>query len=196
MEQPPQNKQSLVLKLDFAKHGLAFLKDQPIHTWQDSDIDKLIEAFAAENIAPVIYGLTFNPANVRGMLALSHCRRCGKCCLPNPSKPEHPGVTVGEHDLKQIARNPRYTYKQLKKKTRISKDPNFIQGRYLPLPCIFYDKKKSECQIYDLRPLVCTTFPVTDIPGRVGVAVSVGCDYGKDIYRNIIDHMRKRSGVP
>lgn len=190
-----KGKPDLVLELDFAKHGLAFLKDQPLNTWQLADIDKLVEAFAGENIAPVIYGLAFNASNVKGLLGLSHCRRCGRCCQPNPSKPEHPGVIVSDHDLKQIARNPGYSYKQLKKKTQMSKDPNFIQGRYLPLPCIFYDKKKDACQIYELRPLICTTFPITDIPGRVGVAVNVGCDYGKDIYKSILDRMRQRSVV-
>jgi len=187
-----QGKPDLVRQLDFAKYGLAPLKDQPLNTWQDADIEKLIEAFASENIAPVIYGLAFNPTNVKGLLGLSHCRRCGKCCQPNPSKPEHPGVIVSEHDLKQIARNPGYNLKQLKKRTHVSKDPDFIQGTYLPLPCIFYDKKAGACRIYEVRPLVCTTFPVTDIPGRVGVAVSVGCDYGKDIYKRILDRMRKQ----
>ena len=193
MVQPEQGKQDLVLELDLAKHGLAFLKNQPLPTWQDSDIDRLIAAFASENIAPALYGPAFTPANVQGLLALSYCRRCGKCCLPNPSKLEHPGVMVSEQDLRQIAKNSGYTYKYLKKKTQLSKDPNFVQGRYLPLPCVFYDKKKSECQIYDVRPLICRTFPITDIPGRVGIAVNVGCDYGKDIYKSILGQMRQRS---
>ncbi|MBA7623664.1 hypothetical protein ES703_31062 [subsurface metagenome] len=189
----PQGKQDLLLELDFDKYGLSHLKNTPVYTWQDSDIDKLINAYANENIAPVLYGPAFTPKNVQGLLALSYCRCCGKCCLPNPIKPEHPGVIVSEQDLRRIADNSRYTYKHLNKKAPISKDPSFVQGRYLPLPCMFYDKKKGECQIYNARPLICSTFPVTNIPGRTGIAINVGCDYGKDIYRSVLDQMRKRS---
>lgn len=192
MPHDTQSKPDLVQHLDLNKHGLTVLKEKPVSAWTDSDIDKLIEAFATENIAPVVNGLAFNPINVKGLLSMSHCRRCGRCCQPNPSKLEHPGVNVSERDLKQIARNPNYSYKQLKKKTHLSKDPNFIQGIYLPLPCMFYDKKRGACRIYESRPLVCSTFPITDTPRQTGVAVNVGCDYGKDIYKNILDRMRKR----
>lgn len=192
MAQSTQGKSDLVLELDLAKYGLAFLKTQPFSTWQDVHIDKLIEAYARENIAPAVYGLAFTSANVQGLLALSYCRRCGRCCLPNPSKSEHPGISVGEPDLKRISKASGYTYKSLKKKAALSQDPHFVQGRYLPLPCLFYDKKKGECQIYESRPLVCRTYPVTDIPGRVGVAINVGCDYGKDIYKGVLSRLKQR----
>ncbi len=193
MTESPQRKDILRLELDFSRHGLASLKDKPVHTWQDSDIDRLADAYAEENIAPALYGPAFTSDNVRGLLALSHCRRCGKCCLPNPATPEHPGVMVSESDRRRIAENTQYSYKYLKKKAPINNDSPFVPGRYLPLPCVFYDNKKGECRVYDVRPLICTTFPLTDIPGRTGIAINVGCDYGKDIYKSVLGQMRQRA---
>ncbi len=196
MARKPQGQQDLdlVLELDFDKYGLSALKNTPVYHWQDSDIEKLIDAFATENIAPALYGPAFTPENVRGLLALSHCRRCGKCCLPNPAKPEHPGVLVGEPDLERIADKTAHTFRYLKKRAPLSRDPKFVQGRYLPLPCTFYDEEKEECRIYNARPFICTTFPVTNIPGRTGIAVNVGCDYGKDIYKSLLSRIRQRAG--
>lgn len=180
-----------MIKLDLQKYGLSHLAEKKIHTWPDSEIDKLVCAFAAENIAPAIYGLPFTPRNVQRLLSLSYCRHCGKCCLPNPIDPDHPGVMVYEQDLRLIAKNSKYSYKSLKKKAPINKDPSLPQRRYLPLPCMFYDEKKLECQIYNIRPLICRTFPIADLPEQVGISIDVRCDYGKDIYKAILDHMRK-----
>ena len=187
MRQTPKG----IAKLDLTKYGLSHLVDKEIHTLQDYEIDKLVHAFAAENIAPAIYGPPLTPYNVQRLLSLSYCRRCGKCCIPNPIDPDHPGVMVYEQDLKLIAKNSKYSYNSLKKKAPINKDPSLPRRRYLPLPCMFYDKKKHECQIYNIRPFICRTFPVSDLPVPIGISIAVRCDYGKDIYKAVIDHMRK-----
>ena len=61
---------------------------------------------------------------------------------------------------------------------------------------VFYDKNNASCRIYEHRPLVCDTYPITDVPDGGGSAVNVGCDYGKDIYRSVLEHMRKRGVTP
>jgi len=180
----------IIKELDLQKYGLSHIAGKEIHTLPDSEIEKLMNAFAAENIAPAIYGPPFVPHNVQSLLSLSYCRRCGKCCLPNPIDPDHPGVMMYEQDLRLIAENSEYSYKRLKKSAPINNNPHLPQRRYLLLPCMFYDKKKHECQIYDTRPLICRTFPIADLPGVIGMSIIVRCDYGKAIYKAILDHRR------
>ena len=154
--------------------------------WSEDDIEKLMDAFAADNIAPAIKGIAFKHRNVMRLLDFSHCRRCGRCCLPNPLDPEYPGVMVYREDLLRIAEHSRYSYKNLKKKARLNTDPSLARRRYLPFPCMFYDRNKGECQIYEIRPVVCRTFPIIDLPGEVDICVNVICDYAGDIYKKII----------
>ena len=188
MKQTPQGERGLA-KLDLAKYGLSHPEGKEIHRLPDSEIDKLVHAFAVENIAPAIYGPAYKPRNVHRLLSLSRCRRCGKCCLPNPIDPDHPGVMVYEQDLRLIAKYSKYSYKRLRKKAPITKDPNLPQRRYLPLPCMFY--QKGECQIYEIRPQICTTYPIADAPRWTGITINLRCDYGIDIYKALLDHMRK-----
>jgi len=188
MTQTPQKDRGIA-KLDLAKYGLSHLAEKAMHTLPDYEIEKLVRAFASENIAPVIYGPAYTPGNVQRLLSLSYCRSCGKCCLPNPIDPDHPGVMVYEEDLRRIAKNSRYSYKYLKKKAPITNDPNLPKRRYLPLPCMFYQKR--ECKIYEIRPHICTTYPVADVPERVGISINVRCDYGIDIFKAVLEHMRK-----
>jgi Fe-S-cluster containining protein len=181
------------VQLDLAKYGLSHLVDKAPHTWPDSEIERLMDAFAAENIAPVIRGLSFSTHNIERLLGLSHCRRCGKCCQPNPITPDHPGAMVYERELKLIAEKTGRSYERLQKNTPMSTDPRYPQRRYLPLPCMFY--RKGECQIYDVRPLACKVHPLTDVPGIVGISINVRCDYGKDIYKGLLERMRKGAGT-
>ena len=180
------------VKLNLEKYSLSHLKNKNPSAWSASDIQQLIDAFAAEDISPTVRGLPFTAYNVKKLLGTSNCRRCGKCCLPNPLNPEHPGVMVYKEDLIKIAKHSHYSYKYLKKKAILNTNPNLAPRRYLPLPCMFYDKTKSECQIYDIRPLVCRTFPITDLPRQVGISINVRCEYGRDIYRNVINLLKKK----
>jgi Fe-S-cluster containining protein len=179
-----------IIKLDLEKYGLSHLKNSGPLDWSDSDLEKIMDACAAENIAPALFGIKFSPENVNRFLDLSHCRRCGRCCLPNPIDPDYPGVMVDEEDLKLIAKHSHYSYKYLKKKAILNTDPKLPQRRYLPLPCIFYNEIKKECKIYEIRPVVCRTFPITDLPGQDGISINL-CEYGKDIYRNMISKIKK-----
>jgi len=177
-------------ELDFKKYNISHLEGKEISKLTDCDIEKIMDAFAAENLAPAIYEIDYSIENINKLLNLSHCRRCGRCCLPNPIDPDYPGVMVLEEDLRMIARHTHYSYKYLKKKAILNKNPELPRRRYLPLPCMFYNKKKKECEIYEIRPLICRTFPITDLPGKNGISINLMCEYGKDIYRSVINKMK------
>jgi Fe-S-cluster containining protein len=152
-------------------------------------MDKLICAFAEENIAPLVL-IPLNPKNVEILLSKSYCRRCGKCCQSNP---EDPGVMVFEEELRTIAKHSKYSYKYLKRHSLKYENPERDDVRHLPLPCIFYDKAK--CTIYPWRPIVCRLYPIKDSQprnGKVYITISLRCDYGKDIYRNIFSYQKKK----
>ena len=175
-----------MLELDLEKYNLSHLTNLDSSAWSSSDIETLMHAFASEDIAPAILGIPFEPQTVMALLKVSYCRRCGKCCIPSPITPDHPGVMVFKEDLINISRHSKYSYKFLKKKALLNTNPDFPQKRYLPLPCIFFNKQKIECQIYDSRPLICHTFPISDVTNQVGISIDLRCDYGRDIYRYII----------
>ncbi|HEY32214.1 MAG TPA: YkgJ family cysteine cluster protein [Dehalococcoidia bacterium] len=180
-----------MIEVDFEKYGLSHLAGKEIQNWDDSDIDKLIAAFVAENIAPAIPGISFTPQKIGYLLALSHCRRCGKCCLPNPNDPGHPEIIVSEEDLRRIAKHTRRSYTKLRRKARMNTDPTLPHMRHIPLPCMFYSK--GDCQIYTVRPKVCSNYPIRPLSGEVGITVDVRCDYGVDIYKTILDYLRRGS---
>jgi Fe-S-cluster containining protein len=177
-------------RLDLARHGLTDLARKSVYTLKSAELDRLLAAFAADNIAPVIRGLLFSRSNIDRLLALSDCRRCGQCCLPNPVTPLYPGAMVYDKELKLIAARSRYTHKQLTKRAPMNKDPNLPARRFLPFPCMFY--RKGKCEVYELRPLACRVYPLTDVPGGGGVSINVRCDYGKEIYKGVITRQRPR----
>jgi Fe-S-cluster containining protein len=51
---------------------------------------------------------------------------------------------------------------------------------------MFYDSKGSKCQVYEVRPLVCKLYPVTLMENYTSFAIKVDCEYGKDLYRNLV----------
>ncbi len=55
---------------------------------------------------------------------------------------------------------------------------------------MFYDQNKHECRVYEIRPLICKTYPISDVPEKVGITIDVRCDYGRDIYKCILHYQR------
>ncbi len=167
--------------LDDAQKAAEYLENVTALAWTDSDIDKLVDAFSNENIAPTIPGLDFTRDNVERLLATSNCRQCGWCCK------SHSFILVGsEDDLKQIAKHSKFSYKYLKERTVRHKNQEGEESRYLPQPCMFYEDGK--CQIYDIRPFACRVYPISGkrlSNGKVDASVNVHCDYGKDIYKGL-----------
>ena len=186
------------VELDFEKYGLSHLRSANLTRWSDSDVEKIMDAFVAENIGPVLSGPLFTPDNMIGLLGTSYCRCCGKCCLPNPRDPKNRGVILCKEDLALMAKHSRYSYRYLTKRGLIHPDPNSPRRWHLPLPCMFYDQKNRRCTIYEIRPLVCRLFPMPrliEVERQVGIPLSVGCEYGKDIFRNLIS-LAKRFSSP
>jgi Fe-S-cluster containining protein len=176
-------------KLDLEKYGISYLKEKNPATWTDADMDKLIDAFAKEDIAPY---LTMPPTqrNIEILLSQSHCRRCGQCCTSNP---DDPGVMVSEGELQKMAAHSKYTYKYLKRHSTKYEHSERNDVRYLPIPCIFYEQGK--CTIYKWRPFICKVYPTSNAPrnGKVCVTISLRCDYGKEIYKSVLKHQRKKA---
>jgi len=168
---------------DLNKYGLSHIKNTESTSWSDSDINKLINAFINENLSPICL-LPYEPRFLLPLLGKSSCRRCGKCCLPNPKIPEHPGVRVFDNDIRNLSCYSGYSVQTITKKTWTNKDPQWSKGRYLTLPCMFYDKKAKKCLVYGGRPLVCRTYPISNTPTN-NITVNLNCDYGKEIYLSI-----------
>jgi len=176
-------------KLDLDKYGLSYLKNKNPVTWTDSEVDKLIDAFTKEDIAPLVL-IPFTPLNVEHLLRESHCRRCGKCCLSNP---DDLGVMVSEDELRTIAKHSKYTYKYLKRHSTKYEHPERDDLRHLPQPCMFY--RQGQCTIYRWRPFVCRIYPISNSPrgGKVYTTISLRCDYGKDLYRSLLKYQKEKA---
>jgi Fe-S-cluster containining protein len=177
--------------LDLEKYGLEHLKDQQIPSGED--IEKLIVAFLAENLAPKLSGVEFSRESVNALLNLSKCRRCGKCCLPNKCHPDNPGIFLDKSDLELISKKTKHNIKSLQRIAKVNNNTLYSVGaRYLPQPCIFFNKTARGCQIYPYRPFVCTIFPILYDTNNEFI-IDLGCEFGKDIYRKLVRSRRPKS---
>lgn len=176
--------------LDLNKYGLGHLCGDKFPT--DEEIEKVIAAFLAEGLSPKVTGLEFSKESARALLELSKCRRCGKCCQPNKINPDNPGIFVDEADLAAISKHTKHNLKSLRKVSKINANPKYTVGaRYLPQPCLFFNKSERGCKIYNYRPFVCGIFPVL-YDSNDDFIIDLGCEYGKDIYRRLIKRRRER----
>ena len=174
--------------LDLDKYGLGHLKGNQYPS--EEELEKLIAAFLAESLSPKISGLELSKDSFNALLELSHCRRCGKCCLPSKIHPDNPGIFVDTPDLELLSRKTSHNLKALRKLAKINYNPKYTVGaRYLPQPCIFFDKERRGCKVYPYRPFVCGLFPVL-YDSDNDLIVDLSCEYGKDIYRNWIKALK------
>jgi len=185
-------------ELNLGEYGLAHLKGKNALFIGESDITKLLDALSREDI-PVRLPIPPAPESIDWLLSQSNCRRCGKCCMPNPLNPKHPGVEVLESELKPIAKYLGVSPKKLKNKTTKGKLINNLlqpteseRTRRFPLPCSFLDSKLKQCRVYPVRPVVCKIYPVLSGETFSYTEVKVNCDYGKDIIRNAIKVLREQ----
>lgn len=175
--------------LDLDKYGLGHLKEQ--HYPSDEDIEKLIVAFLAEKLSPRLKGVEFSRESVNILLKLSKCRRCGKCCLPNKCNPDNPGIFVDNSDLELLSKKTKHNLKSLRGIAKVNNNPLYTVGaRYLPQPCLFFSKTERGCKIYPYRPFVCTIFPIL-YDSNDEFIVDLGCDFGRDIYREWVRRQRE-----
>ncbi len=78
------------------------------------------------------------------------CQNCGRCCYTPGA-----GLYLETEDFERIAERVGKT--KLKSLCRYDKD---LKAWVLKQPCPFYDAEKKECQIYEIRPLTCTKYPL------------------------------------
>jgi Fe-S-cluster containining protein len=185
-------------RLDLQDYGLGHLKGRNLLFIGESDLTKLLDAVSREDMSFCL-PIRQRPDNLSRLLASSNCRRCGKCCVPNPLNPKHPGVEVFESELKPIARFLGVSPKKLRSKTtkgKLIKDPSqpakSEMTRRLALPCPFFDFKLRQCRVYPVRPLVCQIYPVLTSKTLSHTEVKVNCDHGKDIVRYAIKTLREQ----
>jgi hypothetical protein len=92
----------VIYKLDLGKYGLARLEGTDILSLAEDEMDSLLEALGSDDIALNI-PIPFSIENIMEILSYSECRKCGRCCNPNPLNPESPGIEVFEKELLSIA---------------------------------------------------------------------------------------------
>lgn len=175
-------------ELDWDKYELSYLKNKSFVNWTDLELEKLIDAFANEDIAPFIE-IPFTEIAINSYLNESYCRCCGKCCLGYLNDL---GLTATEDELRKIARHSKYTYKYIKRRSIKYKHTERNDVRLLPQPCMFY--QQGECKVYQWRPLICRIYPISNLlsGGDVRITISLRCDYGKDLYRSLLRYKRKK----
>jgi len=183
-------------RLDLDKYGLSHLKGKNILTLQEAELGQLLDALADDDIS-INLPIPCTPYNVDGVLSYSECRRCGKCCLPNPQNPGSPGIELLEEELTAIANHLKLPLENLIAMTLEGKniisahDPTgIVVTRRLPLPCPFYDEKSNECQVYPVRPVVCSIFPIIFGENSTSIEIKVNCDFGKDLAVRATKYLR------
>lgn len=187
---------SQIFGLDLAKYGLNCLAGKYLWDLTSSELDEVLNAFVKEDMAPSI-GLPVEAKRIGELLNRSYCRGCGKCCLGiNTSNPLHPGLEVYEDELKLMGKYAHISYKFLKKRTRVGqllrnpeRPSEVVKTRWLTFPCMFYDSKTKRCRVYEARPIVCKTYPVTL---ENSLCVKVNCEYGKDIYKSFVTELKNK----
>jgi Fe-S-cluster containining protein len=175
-----------IFKLDLEKYGLSHLEGKNILTLTGSNMDDLLNALGDDDVSLNV-PLPCTPYNVQEILAYSECRRCGKCCTPNPLNPASPGIEAFKEELESIAAHLGLPYETLHEKTNAGKyvlhpfTGKFAFTRWLPLPCMFYDAEQKTCRVHPVRPVVCQIYPVIFTGDPSGFSIKLNCDYGKEL---------------
>ena len=183
--------------LNIEKYGLGHLAEKRPVDFSPDEIEQALDAFDKADMAPPVFDATVNPGRINELLSRSYCRKCGKCCQPNPRNPSYPGVEIIEDELRKITRHYHISHRAVKKGTKKgdqikNPDPPYetLNTRWLIQPCMFYDSKKKQCGVHELRPTVCKIYPL--IFYHSVISLKVNCEYGKDLYRSLMEEMRNK----
>jgi Fe-S-cluster containining protein len=106
------------------------------------------------------------------------CHHCGKCCYTPGA-----GIYLEMEDFERIAAH--IGKKKLKSYCSYDKSAG---AWVIKQPCHFYDKGKKECQIYNIRPLTCTKYPLhpplQEMP--YNLAVDAFCPAARDLVKKTL----------
>lgn len=84
------------------------------------------------------------------------CQRCGKCCYETNNE----GVWLRGNETQIVS-----SFLKIRPRHFIRTYTHLIQGLpHINIPCPFYQKEKSNCKIYPVRPISCAKYPVVMIP--------------------------------
>jgi len=179
----------VIYSLDLGKYGLKHLGGRDILTLSEEDMDTLLEALGNDDIAlnvPIPFGIE----NVQEILSYSECRKCGRCCNPNPLNPESPGIEVFEKELAAIANYLMQPYEGIKEKTsqgKLAFHPIYPDGlestRWMPQPCPLLNEEKTACTVHSVRPVVCSIHPIIFTDDKSCITIKANCAYGKDMIK-------------
>ena len=186
-----------IFKLDLEKYGVSHLEGENILTLKERDLDTLLEALGNDDISLTV-SLPCTPDVIFELVSTSECRRCGKCCQPNPLNPASPGIEVFKEELTEIARILQVPYEIIEKKTMQGKFVPHPFGwtglsstRWLPLPCPFFDHEQNSCGVHSVRPVVCRIHPIIFIGDNTSFSIKLNCDYGKDLIKRAYERVIK-----
>jgi Fe-S-cluster containining protein len=187
-----------IYKLNLRKYGLEDLEGKNILALDRPDLDRLLAALGDDDISLNI-PIPCTSENVKELLALSECRKCGKCCCPNPLNPGSPGIEVFEDELKSMTDQLHWSYEDIKNKTNVGSVTSLAFQitelgftRWLPLPCPFYNTVQNECRAYSARSVVCRVYPIIFTGDDTCMSIRVTCDYGKDLVVKACKHVREK----
>ncbi|MBN2238728.1 MAG: YkgJ family cysteine cluster protein [Dehalococcoidales bacterium] len=178
-----------IFTLDLDGYGLSHLKGKDLLTLDEDDFNKLIAALGNDDISLNV-PIPCKPDDIFELISSSECRKCGKCCQPNPLNPDSPGIEVFKEELETLSEVLHVPYQSMESQTKMGKwvpHPfgwtNLSSTRWLPLPCPFYDEETRQCQVHSARPVVCKIHPVIFTGELDSVSIKLNCDYGKDLVK-------------
>ncbi len=178
-----------IFELDLARYGLSHLKGRDLLSLDDDEMNALITALGNDDISLNI-PIPCTPDDIFSLLSSSECRKCGKCCQPNPLNPDSPGIEVFKEEIEAIATFLHIPADAIEKQSQMGKwvpHPfgwtNLSSTRWLPQPCPLFNAETNQCSVHSVRPVVCKIHPVIFTGEHNSISIKLYCDYGKDLIK-------------
>jgi len=112
------------------------------------------------------------------------CKGCGNCCRGMY-------VSIKDHEVITIAERLGMKENELIQKYKLKQEttPNgFLKFIMDAFPCPFL--KDNKCTIYDIRPIVCQSYPLYESDNKLAVINSGKCARGQEIKQAYIDFLQ------
>lgn len=188
-----------IFELNLEKYGLSHLKGKDILTLNETDMDALITALGDDDISLNV-PIPCTPDDIFNLLSSAECRKCGKCCQPNPLNPDSPGIEVFKEEIEAIAEFLHVPPAMIETQSQMGKwvpHPFGWTGlsstRWLPQPCPFYNQETRLCSVHSVRPIVCKIHPVIFTGEHDSISIKLYCDYGKDLIKKAYEIAKQKN---
>ncbi len=181
-----------IYELNLEAYGLSHLKGRNIAALEDNELDALLTALGNDDISLNV-PIPCTPEALFELVNSAECRKCGKCCQPNPLNPDSPGIEVFKEEITAIAEFLHIPETAINNQSQMGKwvpHPfgwtNLSSTRWLPQPCPFYNQETKQCTVHSVRPVVCRIHPVIFTGEINSVSIKLYCDYGKDLLKKAL----------